>query len=209
MTFSKTDLPHLKWSLLIFLFSLAISVTVVVLSENFVSRAQADYQTAQRQLGEARARLAAAEDDRANMSTYAREYATLLDRKIIGGDKRLDWIEGLEEIQQQNQAPQFTYTIAPQQPYTPVPPLDSGNFSLSLSGMTLQLELLHEEQLIAFFEALRTKINGRFFLDNCKMERSGSISSSTVSSDSQPVTLPQLKAECSGGWLTIKNRNEQ
>ena len=196
MTFSKTDLPHLKWSLLVFLFSLAISVTAVVLSEKFVSRAQADYQTAQRQLGEARTRLASAEDDRANMSTYAREYATLLDRKIIGGDQRLDWIEGLEAIQRQNSTPQFTYTIAPQQPYTPVPPLDSGNFSLFLSGMSLQLELLHEEQLITFFEALRSKINGRFLLDNCKMERSGSISSSTVSIDSQPVTLPQLKAEC-------------
>lgn len=209
MTFSKADLPHLKWSLLVFLFSLAVSVTAVVLSENFVSHAQADYQTAQRQLGEARSRLAAAEDDRANMSTYAREYATLLDRKIIGGDKRLDWIEGLEAIQRQNSTPQFTYTIAPQQPYTPVPPLDSGNFSLFLSGMSLQLELLHEEQLITFFEALRTKINGRFLLDNCKMERSSSTSIGTVSSDSPPETIPQLKAECSGGWLTIKNRNEQ
>lgn len=209
MTFSKADLPHLKWSLLVFLFSLAISVTAVVLSENFVSHAKADYQTAQRQLGEGRARLAAAEDDRANMSTYAREYATLLDRKIIGGDKRLDWIEGLEAIQRQNGTPQFTYTIVPQQPYTPVPPLDSGNFSLFLSGMSLQLELLHEEQLVTFLEALRSKINGRFLLDSCKMERSGLTSSGIVSSDSQPVTLPQLKAECSGGWLTIKNRNEK
>ena len=209
MTLSKADLPHLKWSLLVFLFSLAISVTAVVLSENFVSHAQTDYQMTQRHLSEARAHLAAAEDDSANMSTYAREYATLLDRKIIGVDQRLDWIEGLEAIQRQNHVPQFTYTIDPQQPYTPVPPIDSGNFSLYLSGMSLQLELLHEEQLINFLDTLRSNIQGRFLLDHCKLERTGSTPANIVTSETQPVTSPQLRAECSGGWLTIKNRNEK
>ena len=204
MTLSKADLPHIKWSLMVFLTTLVVSATTVVLSENFVAHAHRNHQAAQRQLSEARKQLAAAQDDRENMSTYAKEYATLLNRKIIGGDQRLDWIEGLEEIQRQNLVVKFTYTIAPQQPYTPVPPLDSGNFDLHLSGMTVQLDLLHEGQLINFFAALRKEMKGRFILDHCAMERS-SIASSNVDSGA----VPQLKAECSGGWLTLKNRNTQ
>ena len=60
--------------------------------------------------------------------------------------------------------------------------------------MTLQFNLLHEGQLVNFFDALRTNINGLFILDHCTLERYAD-------------TNIQLKAECSGGWLTLKNRS--
>ena len=201
MTLSKTDLPHIKWSLTVFLITLAVSVTTIVLSDNFFTNAQRNYQAAQRQLSDARSRLADVQDDRANMSTYAKEYAALLDRKIIGEDQRLDWMEGLENIRRQNLVPEFKYTITPQQPYTPAPPLSNGNFELNLSGMTLQLDLLHEGQLINFLDALRKEMKGRFLLDHCTIERNGTTSSGNPAA--------QLKAECAGGWLTLKNRNAQ
>lgn len=201
MTLSKADLPHIKWSLTVFMITLAVSVTTVVLSDNFFTNAQRNYQAAQRQLSDARSWLAGVQDDRANMSTYAKEYATLLDRKIIGEDQRLDWMEGLENIRPQNLVSEFKYTISPQQPYTPTPPLSNGNFELNLSGMTLQLDLLHEGQLINFLDALRKEMKGRFLLDHCSIDRSGTVT------DTNPVA--QLKAECGGGWLTLKNRNAQ
>ena len=201
MTLSKADLPHIKWSLTVFIITLAVSVTTVVLSDNFFTHAQRSYQAAQQQLSDARSRLAGVQDDRANMSTYAKEYATLLDRKIIGEDQRLDWMEGLENIRRQNLVSEFKYTISPQQPYTPTPTLSNGNFELNLSGMTLQLDLLHEGQLINFFDILSKEMKGRFLLDHCTIDRSGTVT------DTNPVA--QLKAECAGGWLTLKNRNAQ
>ena len=130
---------------------------------------------------------------------FRSEYGTLLQRKIIGNDQRLDWIEGLEKIHQQQRVLDFKYAIAPQQPYTPAPPLDSGNFELNLSNMTLQLDLLHEGQLITFFDTLRTDIKGWFIIDHCSLERSAAAP--------ENGTVSQLKAECTGGWLTLKNRN--
>lgn len=201
MTFSKADLPHIKWSLTVFLSTLAVCASAAVLSTNFVSHAQQKYLATQRQLVEAHSRLAAAQDDRENMATYAREYATLLDKKIIGSDQRLDWIEGLEKIRQKNIVTEFKYTITPQQIYAPAPPLNTGNFDLNLSGMILQFELLHEGQLINFFDAMRKEIYGRFILDQCTLERNVTAPASNTSS-----APPQLSAECSGGWLTLKNR---
>ncbi len=199
MTFSQSDLPHIKWHLLGFLLVLGTGGAAVMLSENFVTQAQLSQQAAQRQVNEARGRLATAQDDRANMATYALEYSTLLQRKIIGNEQRLDWIEGLDKIQRHKRVLDFKYAIAPQQPYTPTPPLDSGNFELKLSNMTLQFDLLHEGQLINFFDTLRTDIKGWFILDHCALERSATAP--------ETGTAPQLKAECTGGWLTLKNRN--
>lgn len=208
MTLSKSDFPHIKWGLLAFLLALAGGGTALIFSGSYATRAQQEQKAAQRQLneaqhqmGEARNRLAAAQDNQKSLAAYALEYAGLLDRKIIGSDQRLDWVEGLDKIRKQNRVLDFKYTISPQQPYTPPLPVDSGSFDLNLSTMTLHLDLLHEEQLMNFFDALRTEMKGLFILDRCTLEHSGAAPENSVA--------PQLKAECTGGWLTLQNRGEK
>lgn len=203
MILSKSDLPHIKWCLLTFLLVLGMSGIIIAASKNFIARSQRDQRNAQRQLSEARSRLATAMKDRENMRIYALEYNALLKRNVIGNEQRLDWVEGLEKIRKR--VPGFMglkYTIAPQNPYTHSPPLDSGNFDLNLSGMTLQFELLHEEQLTDFFDAMRADIKGWFILDHCSLERTAAPGEGDLR-----AAMPQLKAECGGGWLTLKNRN--
>ena len=205
MTFSKSDFLHIKWSLLIFLLALGAGSAIIMASENFIAQAQHDQRNAQRQLNETRHQLATAEEDREKMKTYTLEYESLLKHNIIGDDQRLDWIEGLDRIHKQNQAlgsVEFEYSIAPQKTYTPAPPVDSGNFELNRSDMTLHFALLHEEQLMILFDTLRTDFNGWFILDHCALERS----TNPPEKDDYGVA-EQLKAECTGGWLTLKNRN--
>lgn len=201
MTFSKSDFSLIKWSLFIFLSALVLGSTAIIASENFITRAQAEQRATQRQMNEARRQLATAGEDRENMKTYTLEYGSLLERNIIGSDQRLDWIEGMDKILKQNRVLDFKYAIAPQQIYIPAPPLDGGNFELYLSSMTLQFNLLHEGQLINFFDTLRNDIKGWFIIDHCTLER-GSLSSDPANFNS----AAQLKADCTGGWLTLKNR---
>lgn len=202
MSFAKSALPQIKWSLLTFCLSLAISGSAIWLSNDYIDSSLKKRQEAQRQLNDARTKLSATENDLQNMSAYAQEYDLLMNRRVIGDEQRLDWMEGLERLRQQNHVMDFKYTIAPQQVYTPNPPLDAGNFDLHLSNMTLQLDLLHEEQLLTFFTALRSNMPGWFILDKCTLE------SLAVSGMADTPTLgPQLKADCTGGWLTMKNRN--
>ncbi len=196
MSFSKADLPYLKWSVGTFALSLALSGGLLSISEKYQEQAQLERQTAQKQLTEARAQLSATENDQENMATYALEYNVLLAQKIIGNEQRLDWMEGLEKIRQQGQVLDFKYTIAPQQAYVPNPPVDAGNFQLSRSNMTMQIDLLHEEQLIRLLAAMRAQMKGWFMLDGCSLARI----------DSTDVNSP-LKAECNGGWFTMKNKN--
>ena len=52
---------------------------------------------------------------------------------------------------------------------------------------------------MAFLAALRSEDSGWFMLDSCSITRN--------TADAGDSDLPQLKAECRGGWLTLKNRN--
>ena len=194
MTFSQTDFPHIKWSLLVFLLTLILGGTAVFISQKMAYKAQTSLLNARQQLKDTRSRLNAARDDQANMSAYTKEYSTIQRLDIIGDEQRLNLIEDLDTLHRRNRVIDFKYTIAPQQIYTPSPALDSGNFILKYSSMKLQIELLHEEQLINFFDSLRHDINGWFILDKCSLER--------------VFAAPaQLKADCEGGWFTMKNRN--
>ena len=194
MTFSQSDLPNIKWSLLIFFITLSIGSGAVYFSNKYALNGNRARLATQQQLNDARVKLNAARDDLENMAAYTKEYSAIHNREIIGDEHRLNLIEGLEKIRQRNRVLEFKYTIAPQQPYKPEPAVDSGNFELKLSPMTLQIDLLHEEQLINFFASLRRDMNGWFILNHCTLEKS-------TTSDAQ------LKADCTGGWLTMKNRN--
>jgi len=196
MTFSVEDLPILKWSLGTFVLSTALSAGFISLSSSYLEHSLKDRQAAQQRLFDARAQLLAARNDEENMSTYALEYNALLAQKVVGDEQRLDWMEGLEKLRQQGVVLDFKYTITPQQNYAPTPPVDAGNFKLSRSGMTLQIDLLHEEQLLHLFADLRSKLNGWFMVDGC-----------TITRTSSTEELAPLKAECTGGWFTMKNKN--
>jgi hypothetical protein len=62
--------------------------------------------------------------------------------------------------------------------------------------MTLQLSLLHEGELLNFFDALRREANGIFLLQGCRIER--------IDPTQQLRYAPQLNAECALDWLTLK-----
>ena len=196
MNFSATDLQNLKLSLGAFVLSLALGGGLIYLSNQYLAHSLKEREAAQKQLTEARTQLGTTQNDQENMSTYALKYSALLTQKVIGTEQRLDWMEGLEKLRQQGSVLDFKYTIAPQQAYAPNPPVDAGNFQLSRSSMTLQIDLLHEEQLLHLFADMHNQMNGWFMLDGCSLSR-------TSTTDE----MAPLKADCTGGWFTMKSKS--
>ena len=205
MKLSFKDWPYIKAGGITFLFVVGFCAVIILLSEGFLENAQARQHFMQLQLNEARRQLAGAREDRDNMEAYTAEYSALLNKNIFSSNQRLDWLEGLEKLRQQRHVLDFKYTISPQQNFVPKTFMDQGNFVLKQSAMTLQLDLLHEEQLIHFFDALHAQVKGRYFLEQCVLERKGS------ASDNLSVgafnTTAQIHATCNGVWLALQNRN--
>ena len=204
MRLSKSDLPLLRWSIPAICASALISAAILYVNSTYIGNSQKDLHDARNMRNDARARLAAAHEDRDNMSIYSSEYGELIKRKIIGDDQRLDWIEGMERLRQMNLVWDFRYHIAPQKIYAPKIPIASGNFDIHYSEMDLQFDLLHEAQLVDFFTALPKNIHGWFQLEDCTLQRSA-----TTVENAAMSSGPQLSAKCTGGWITLKNRNAQ
>lgn len=199
MKFTRSDFHSMRWSLGAICASALLSSIVLYSSSQYADSNQKNLRAAQRQVNDARNRLTAARQDQENLSAYSAEYSVLEEQNIIGDDHRLDWMEGLEKLRQQNLVVDFRYSIAPQRIYAPQPAIDSGNFNIHYSEMKLQFELLHEGQLMSFFDALRNRIKGHYQLEGCKLQRDD------IAEDAaQPA---KITAECSGGWITLKDRN--
>lgn len=202
MNFSKADFPLMRQSIFALAASVVISAVVLYTSGIYAKKTQHDLRSAQKMLVDARNRLTAAQEDQKNMAIYADEYGALIDRKIVGDEQRLDWMEGMERLRRRHLVTDFSYTISPQTTYAPQPAIDSGNFDMHYSEMKLQFDLLHEGQLVNFFDALRSQIKGHYQLKGCTLQH-------TAVENFTAASFTQLKAECSGGWLTLKNRNAQ
>jgi hypothetical protein len=203
MKFSKSDFLLMRWSVSAVCASILLSSVILYSSSEYADFAQKGRNAAQRQMNDARRQLATALQDQESLSDFSREYAALEQNKIIGDDHRLDWMEGLEKLRGQNLVTSFSYNISPQKNYAPQPPIDGGNFDIHYSAMKLQFELLHEGQLLNFFTALRSQAKGWYQLEGCTMQR--------IDMDGAVATAngTHINAECSGGWITLKNRNVQ
>lgn len=201
MKLSGSDFTLLHRSILTVCAAALVSAVILYSSGEYAEGARNDLRNAQNMLGDARHRLATALQDQENMAIYPGEYGALIEQKIIGDGQRLDWIEGLEKIREKGLVTDFRYSIAPQKTYAPQPPIDSGNFDIGYSEMKLQIDLLHEAQLLDFFAALRAGIKGWYQLEGCTLQLAGA-----ERMDEGPATT-RLRAECSGGWITLKNRN--
>lgn len=195
MKFSRSDLFLVRWNVLAICVSAIIGTIALYGSGEYARVSQIRLHDAQRTLNETRNRLVTAYQDQINMEAYAHEYDVLVERGVIGEDQRLDWMEGLLKIRQQNLVTGFRFNISPQKTYTLQPPLESGSFDIRYSEMKLQFDLLHEAQLPVFFGALRGQIKGWYQAEGCTMLRGSS------------AAPANLTAECSGGWITLKDRN--
>lgn len=191
MSFSVADIPEVKFSLSAFVISLALAAGLISFSDSYLEKAKQQRQAAQKQLNDARTQLATAQSDKENMATYQAEFEALQSQKIIGNEPRLDWSERLEKLRKQGLVIDFKYNIAPQQSYAAPAGTDPGSFTLHLSPMSLQLDLLHEMQLLQFLTEMRAQLPGWFILDQCAVSAA-------------PPQGGALKADCMGGWFTMK-----
>lgn len=199
MKFSTEDLSRIKWPLLALLVTLAAGAAAIWFSDDFLAAMRRGHVTAERQLLEARNKLQHVQKEREDIETYFGKYRDLIVQGVVGDDRRLDWIEAVEKIRERKQLFSVKYVMSPQKNYIPGPALPTGNFDFNVSNMALQFSLLHEEQLFTFLDDLRAQVKGMPLLEHCSIERASELQ--------ELKYAPQLKAECSLNWLTLKDRS--
>lgn len=147
-----------------------------------------------------RARLARARDEQAELRDKIGRFQAIRARGLIGPEQRLDWVEAIARIKAARSIGKLDYDFSPQRPLDAAI-LPGGaaadGFEMMSSQMRLQAELLHEGELLLFFEDIRNSVNALVQVRSCSMERIASGATSRASN-------AQLKADCTLEWITLR-----
>lgn len=121
-------------------------------------------------------------------------YREIAARGYVGEERRHEWVERIRSIKEQRKLLDIRYELSRPQVIVDKP----GN-EIVISNMKLQIQLLHEEDLLNFIDDLRHSVPAYLRLRSCDVQR-------LVASESAEPTIAQLKAECSIDWITWRTR---
>ena len=198
MKFTAKDLPHIRGLLIMLAITLILGVAIVYASDSVLTEAQQAKVTADREWSEARRRLERIKNEQEDLQGYYHQYQNLVEQNVIGHEKRLDWIETIEKIRNQLSIFSVKYKLEPQEKLNLEAVVPSNSFNLHRSNMRLDFSLLHEEQLLSFFDALSAEAKGMYLLESCTLTRNDSIRHLRF--------VPNIQAECSLGWITLNEK---
>ena len=106
---------------------------------------------------------------------YHHRYQRFYELGFVGNESRLDWIETLRETSLELTLPRVSYAIEPQlQVVAPVDSILAGeDIRIHRSHLQLEVGLLHEMDLLRFFDELQRNAPGLITVDRCDMTWQG------------------------------------
>lgn len=203
MTFSGQDFKKIQWALLLLVICLLLISAVVW---GVLSQQKTTMQTHKNTLAaetEVDANLARARNEEQELRDKINRYEILKQRGIVGAEQRLDWIELINHIKTTRRISKLDYDFAPQRKIDAAllpEGAEAGGMRLMTSQMHLRLSLLHEGELLGFLDDLRTTAPALIQVRVCNLARS----MPDPADSAQHGIRPQLKAECTVEWITLK-----
>lgn len=188
------ELRALAWPILWLAAALVFAALLLSMTGKALEAAR-DRHERQRQVlvGEQR-RVHKAGDEKALIERYRESYIKLARQGFIGEEQRIEWVDGLRSANFALKLFGIDYAIGPQtayaEPYVAVPGL-----TLRESVMRVSLKLLHEEDLLRFFEYLEGRQLGVFHPRRCVVTRLQA---------SPGADGPNLDANCELAWITAQ-----
>ncbi len=194
-SFVKDDFPLIRKAFIVLVASLLLSAALVGAGRTLRLKQQDDMTQAQVQRNDANNKLRQAENDKQEIQDYQPRFVTLRERGFFGEERRLDWMEQIQHIRESRKLLPITYEISAQQVFQVGPGVPIGDLELHGSKMKLQMDLLHEGDLLNFLDDLKHR--GFYTVQECKVKRAGA--------EPESAHLP-LAAECVIYWLTLGER---
>jgi len=146
---------------------------------------------------EAKAKLASANEEEREIKANLQQYQALAARGIVGDEKRLDWIDTITAIKNERRLFNITYSIEPQQQLEYPGFTSGGGVNFVVSRTKIEMQLLHEEDLLNFIDDLANR--GRLYLSvrSCDIQRTERGGGTTLA--------PRLRAICVFDLITIRH----
>ena len=188
------SIKPLQGALIVLVTVLLAAGAAIYFTHMRVKHAQQDLVSQEKELKEARTRLQKSGEEREIILRYRGGYEQLTKAGFVGEERRINWLDALRLANQQADIFGVEYRIGIQHPYAFAAQLAPGQLALNESQMRLNPRLLHEEDLMRFFNSLSSQKAGLFSLDQCIVKR--------LSTASTIRYQANLIAECDISWIT-------
>lgn len=198
---TKKDWSKLQLSIVLFVVLVAAGATLATVSGKALGDASHLHKQAKAAEDAAHNKLARADEEAKILREKIALYMALQSLGIIGQEHRLDWIEKIRKVKEARKLINLNYELGPQQLVKTDIVAPSGNiFDIMSSPMKLQMQLLHEDDLLGLLADLRSDIQGYLRVSRCDIERGAAAPAA-----SGPA--PLLRAECDIDWITVREKS--
>ena len=195
MSFTRQELLRLALPMLAAIALVAAGVWLITLASESRVKAQAQFAVAQAEHRQNSDRLARIAEEEREVSQKLDVYKQLKRLNIIGEERRLEWADAITRIRNERELLDLTYRVNRQKVLKSLPG-KPGNVEFFASTMNVQLDLLHEEDLLRFLSDLRASGNAYYSVKNCALRRTGQAATGTT-------ITPRLRASCEIDLVTV------
>ena len=199
MSFTPEELKKLALPVLAALLLLGAGGGLIWAADAALKAAQRQAAIAQRERQLSTERLARIAEEEREVKEKLDVYQRLKALNIIGEERRIEWADAIARIRAQRELLDVRYRVERQRLLLSAPG-KPGNIDFYASAMRVDLQLLHEEDLLRFLNDLRDSGNAYYSVRNCAMSRTGSVSAGAA------TMAPRLRADCSIDLITLIDR---
>jgi len=179
---------------------IAAGAVAAGIASELVGKARAEQLQAKAEREAEQNKLTRATDEEREIREKLVDYRRLVERGLVGEERRLDWVDQINAIRTARKLLNVTYSIDPQRPVDYPGLGGAGEVEFLASPMRLDMSLLHEEDLLRFIGDLRNAISAYVVVRSCTMERLAD----APSSDRE--LAPRLRATCELDLVTIRDK---
>jgi hypothetical protein len=198
--FSQEGLRGLRVSWILLVLAAAACAALGFGSYWYLQNAKREGVDSATRLQTARARTEAIRRELEDLRTSSKVFEDLLGRGVLQEERRLDFIERLDQLKASHRLAALEYDIDPQR----VLPLAGGKAFSSLDVMGSQVKLrfktLHEGDALAFLEDLSTPPRGFNAMSRCHLQR--------IERVGADVSSPRVEANCALEWISLKDKGK-
>lgn len=198
MKLDSQDWLKLQTPLVILGLVLMLIALMLAFAQNYNTAQEQLLQSQQNLLSAARQRYQSSGMEKETIKEYLPQYQALINKGFVGEERRIEWVEALREQHKSNKLFGIKYSISQQQDYKPSFAPSVGGFMLHRSIMKLDLDMLHEGDILKLTESLSAENTAPFMLRDCEITRlnAGGVLSNQL--------IANLHAQCELDWLTMR-----
>lgn len=193
---NNEDLKSLRAPLIVLGVMIALAGGAVYYTDKLAKAAATDLARQKGVFQTAQTRMRQSGDEKDIIVKYVDVYRELEKTGFAGEEQRINWLDALRNANTRAELFGVSYQIGIQHAYPYASEYDPGPISLQESIMELDLRLMHEGDLLRFFDELRAQKVGLFDVKECTLIRTDRAESLRNS--------PYLNAKCNLSWITAR-----